>query len=250
MSEEDIAKTFESIGIPQTETKVYLDLLKNGHSTATVIARRTKMHRANVYDTLTKLREKNLVYSTVDDGKRVFVALSSDLLLQQQKERTENLKTAINYLQKLYVRTDSPKVYVLEGLGAVKNILFSLLDQKEPIWIYGLAEKEEVTNLLRERFIQMFHAERIKNKIPLKCLFYNYPLEDVQELNKMRFTEARVLPSTDRPKSSEMSQIACKGKLFVTIWMHPIYTIVIESEVIEKEYSDFFSLLWSHSEKL
>ncbi|MEN9626484.1 MAG: Sugar-specific transcriptional regulator TrmB [archaeon] len=60
MADELIINAFESIGIPKMQTLVYLDLLKNKESTATQVSKRTKMHRANVYDTLTKLNEKNL----------------------------------------------------------------------------------------------------------------------------------------------------------------------------------------------
>lgn len=249
MPEEDIINNFESVGIPRTETKVYFDLLRNGGSTATVIARRTKMHRANVYDTLTKLKEKNLVYSKIEEGKHIFAALSCDLLLQQQKEKTENLRLAISYLQKNFMRTNTPKVYVLEGLGAFRNILFSLLELKEPIWMYGLAENEDVANLLRERFIQTFHIERIKNKIPLKVLFHDYPASEVKALNKMRYTQARLLSPDQKPKSSEMSQITCKDRLYVTLWMHPIYTIVIENDVVAKEYTEFFNIIWNSAKE-
>jgi len=61
MDDDIITKAFESIGIPKMQTTVYLDLLKNKESTATEVSKRTKMHRANVYDTLTKLKERNLV---------------------------------------------------------------------------------------------------------------------------------------------------------------------------------------------
>lgn len=52
------------------QTLIYLDLLKNKESTATQVSKRTKMHRANVYDTLTKLKERNLVYSSSKEGGR------------------------------------------------------------------------------------------------------------------------------------------------------------------------------------
>lgn len=248
MPQEDIIKTFENVGIPRTETVVYLDLLQNGASTATVIARRTKMHRANVYDTLSKLKEKNLIYNKEDEGKKTFVALSCDLLLQEEKEKLESLKNAISYLQSNYMKKEVPKVYVLEGLDALKHLLFSAIEQKETIWMYGLAEKNDVTNLLRERFIEMFHIQRIKKQVKLKCLFYNYPIEEVRELNKMSYTEGRILPEGSEPKSSQMSQITCKDKLYVTFWTHPLYTIVIENEAIAKEYTHFFSVLWNASQ--
>jgi sugar-specific transcriptional regulator TrmB len=62
MTDELILHAFESVGIPKMQTTVYLDLLKNKESTATQVSKRTKMHRANVYDTLNKLKERNLVF--------------------------------------------------------------------------------------------------------------------------------------------------------------------------------------------
>lgn len=55
MTDEHLSNAFESVGVPKMQTAVYLDLLKNKASTATQVSKRTKMHRANVYDTLTKL---------------------------------------------------------------------------------------------------------------------------------------------------------------------------------------------------
>lgn len=51
------------------------------------------MHRANVYDTLTKLKERNLVYLSNKDGKQMFVALSTDLIVSEEKDRLENRKS-------------------------------------------------------------------------------------------------------------------------------------------------------------
>ena len=76
MADEDVLKAFESVGIPRTQTVVYLDLLKNKESSATEISKRTKMHRANVYDTLTKLKERNLVYLTNKAGGETGICCS------------------------------------------------------------------------------------------------------------------------------------------------------------------------------
>ena len=61
MTDDTIINAFESVGIPKMQTIVYLDLLKNKESSATEVSKRTRMHRANVYDTLTKIKERNLV---------------------------------------------------------------------------------------------------------------------------------------------------------------------------------------------
>ena len=234
MTDELIIKSFESVGIPKMQTTVYLDLLKNKESTATQVSKRTRMHRANVYDTLTKLKERNLVYLSNKEGKQVFVALPTDLIVNEEKDKLENLKLAMNYIKTTYVSGQTPKVYTLEGLNAVKSILFGLLEKELEIWIYGLAEKENIINVLNDRLMHSFHLERIKKHIELKQLFYKFPEEQIKTLSNLKFTEARLLPKTQQSKTSQITQVVCKGSVYITLWIHPIYTIVIENDIIAK----------------
>lgn len=250
MIDEQIWKAFESVGIPKMQTTVYLDLLKNKESTATEVSKRTKMHRANVYDTLTKLKERNLVFLSNKEGKQIFAALSTDLIINEEKEKLEDLKIATDYIKTTYVSGQTPKVYTLEGLNAVKSILFSLLDKKSEIWIYGLAENENVINVLNDNVMHSFHLERIKKQIPLKLLFYKIPQEEVKKISNLKFTEARLLPINQQSKTSQITQIVCNNRVYITLWIHPIHTIVIENEVIAKEYVDLYNILWNHSKKV
>jgi len=250
MTDELIIKAFESVGIPKMQTTVYLDLLKNKESTATQVSKRTRMHRANVYDTLTKLKERNLVYLSNKEGKQVFAALPTDLILNEERDRLENLKSAMNYIKTVYVSGQTPKVYTLEGLNAVKSILFGLLEKKSEVWIYGLAENENIINVLNDKLMHSFHIERIKKHIELKLLFYKFPNEEIKALSNLKFTEARLLPKTQQSKTSQITQIVCGSSVYITLWIHPIYTIVIENDIIAKEYLDFYNILWDYSKKV
>jgi sugar-specific transcriptional regulator TrmB len=250
MADDIIVSAFESVGIPKMQTIIYLDLLKNKESTATQISKRTRMHRANVYDNLTKLKEKNLVYLTTKEGRQVFAALSVDLIINEQKDRLENLKSAMDYIKTTYVSGQTPKVYTLEGLNAIKSILFGLLEKKSDVWIYGLAENENMLNLLNDKLMHSFHLERIKKHIALKLLFYKLPEEEIKMLGNIKFTEARLLPKTQQSKVSQITQIVCEGCVYITLWMDPIHTIVIENDAISREYIDFYDILWANSKSV
>jgi len=250
MDDELVIKAFESVGIPKMQTIIYLDLIKNKESSATEVSKRTKMHRANVYDTLTKLKERNLVYLSTKEGKQVFAALPTDLVVNEEKDKFENLKLAMNHIKATYVSGQTPKVYTLEGLSAVKSILFSLLEKKSEIWMYGLGENEHLINVLDESIMHSFHIERLKKNIPLKLLFYKIPQDEVKILSNLKFTEARLLPKSQQSKISQITQIVCDGSVYLTLWIHPIHTIVIENDVIAKEYIDLYNILWNHSAKI
>ena len=252
MADELIIKAFEAVGIPKMQTTVYLDLLKNKESSATQVSKRTGMHRANVYDTLNKLKERNLVYLSNKDGRQVFAALSTDLIVNEEKDRLENLKSAMAFIKTTYVSGATPKVYTLEGLSAIKSILFSLLEKnlKSGIWIHGLAENENIINILNDKIMHSFHIERIKKHLELKLLFYKIPSEEIKTLSNLKFTEAKLLPTNQQSKSSQITQIVCNDSVYITLWIHPIYTIVIENEVIAKEYLDLYNILWDYSKKI
>ncbi len=250
MTDEIIMKAFESVGIPKAQTIVYLDLLKNKESTATEVSKRTKMHRANVYDTLTKLKERNLVFLSSKEGKQVFAALPTDLIISEERDKLENLKTAMDYIKTTYVSGHTPKVYTLEGLNAVKSILFSLLEKKSDVWIYGLAENESIINILNDKLMHSFHLERIKKHIELKLLFYKLLREEIKKLSNLKFTEAKLLPKTQQSKTSQITQIVCNNTVYITLWIDPIYTIVIENDAITKEYLDLYNILWDYSKKV
>jgi len=250
MEDDLITKAFESIGIPKMQTMVYLDLLKNKESTATDVSKRTKMHRANVYDTLTKLKERNLVFLSNKEKKQVFAALPTDLILNQEKDKLENLKLAMNYIKTTYIPGQTPKVYTLEGLNAIRSILFGLLEKKSEVWIYGIAENESIINVLNDKLMNSFHIERLKRQIELKLLFYKINPEEVKTLSNLKFTGARLLPKSQQSKTSQITQIVCGDCVYITLWIHPVYTIVIENDIIAKEYMDLYHILWDYSKEV
>ena len=95
-----------------------------------------------------------------------------------------------------------------------------------------------------------FHIERIKKHIELKLLFYKLPIEEIKTLSSLKFTEAKLLPKTQQSKTSQITQIVYDGFVYITLWINPIYTIVIENDVIAKEYLDLYRILWDYSKKV
>ena len=251
MDNEHILKTFESIGIPRMQTLVYLDLLKNRESSATDVSKRTKMHRANVYDTLTKLKERNLVYLSTKDGRKVFAALPSEMIVREEKDRLENLKLAMDYIKTIYLPGQIPKIYTVEGISAVKSILFGTLEKEaDLVWIYGLAENKYMLGLMNDKLMGSFHIERIKKKIQMRLLFDKLPTDGIKYLTKLKLVETKLLPKNQQKNDSHITQIVCDGFVYITLWLDPICTIVIENKYIAKEYHDLYEVLWNHSKDI
>ena len=86
------------MGLTEIEISVYFALLEKGPSPTGIIIRKTGLHKATVYQTLERLEEKGVVSYIIQDNRHVFQAEDPTILLEQLKEREENLKAIMPQL--------------------------------------------------------------------------------------------------------------------------------------------------------
>ncbi|MEK6818390.1 MAG: hypothetical protein AABY10_00480, partial [Nanoarchaeota archaeon] len=60
----------------------------------------------------------------------------------------------------------------------------------------------------------------------------------------------RLLPKNQQSRASQITQIDCCGFVYINLWVDPIHSIVIESEIIAKEYLDLYNILWEYSKPI
>ena len=63
-------KILEKLGLTETESKIYMILLRLGSTHVTPVIKKAELHRATVYDVLDRLIEKGLVSYIIKEGKR------------------------------------------------------------------------------------------------------------------------------------------------------------------------------------
>ena len=82
-------KILREIGLSQNEARVYEALLQLGGASVQEIAIKSKVHRRNVYDSLSKLMEKGLASEAFVKGEKNFNAVNPKRLLGLLKEKEE-----------------------------------------------------------------------------------------------------------------------------------------------------------------
>src|SRR3989338_10012310 len=87
--------TLEMLGLTRNEAKVYQVLLNLGKCTANKIAIECKIQRRNVYDTVKKLKEKQLCIETKENNVRQFTPVKPKKLLEIIKEKEDLLNNAL-----------------------------------------------------------------------------------------------------------------------------------------------------------
>jgi len=230
------------IGLSPNEAKIYISLLNIGLSTATSISDDSKLHRANVYDSLKKLIEKGLVSHIKRDKTTLYEATNPQALLRLVKEKENKVISILPQLllnRKLATTKGDAQIY--EGVQAFTNILYGFLKYKEEILVYGIPKIAPEMMVTR---IPHFHTERLKLKISMKHIYNHDAGERIKDLNKMPLTFARYLPDKF---DSQVSTNICGEEVVLTLWVKPIFSIRIKNKLIANSYKKYFSLLWNSS---
>ena len=235
------------IGLKEKEAKVYIALLKEGSSLANSLAKKTNILRSSIYDYLDVLLDKGFVSYTIISGKKYFQAVSPQKILdnfeEEKRREEETLKQIIPELSKLQgLAEKKAKVEVFEGKEGMKTVMSYILKEKpKEILIYG---SSGVSYKLLPFFMEHWHKERIKLKIPIRII-YNQVQESRERIKKgpsLKLAKIKFFPIKD---VSLTGTIIYSNKALITIWnIEMPLAISIDSKDIAKNYKDNFEILW------
>jgi len=153
----------QKIGLPRNEAKIYETLLQEGELTAGIIATKSKVHRRNVYDSLSKLLDKELVFEIPHKHEMSYLAADPEKLMELVNEKESVITALMPDLQKIY--KDTPRnqdVCIYRGVEARKNEMSDILRFGGDIYFIG-AKGAWLNTDLRESFLAFAHAANKKN---------------------------------------------------------------------------------------
>ena len=139
--------------------------------------------------------------------------------------------------------SEKSEIVMSEGLSSIKAIISNLLEINQPIYTYGIPK--EVPEILGG-FLQDFHKNRIKKKIPIYHIYNLDASERMNKLNKMPYTQAKHLPSLYNTK---IDTTICGDHVYLWIWESPYTSITIKNKDIAKTYQNYFDILWKEAKE-
>ncbi|MEM0465653.1 MAG: helix-turn-helix domain-containing protein [Candidatus Pacearchaeota archaeon] len=240
----DIKEFLNSLGFSKNETLIYITLLETGASSVQTISDKTKIHRTNIYDALKKLVNRGLIYE-IDAEKKLFSSKPLKSLKDFLKFREAELDEIIkNFELKKIQKKEDIKFKVSKGVFALREAISSWLDLKETINVFGIPGKapEIIGPMLKK-----FHNTRIKRKILMRHIYNASAIDRVKFLNKLNYTEARVLP---KKYDSNVTTIICKDKVTIFLWDDDVTVIEMQDIEIAKTYKNYFEILWRKAKKI
>ncbi len=94
MSEKDVTKFLQLLGLSNREIQVYMFLAKSGVQSTSFVAKRLKMERVQAYRTFKKLQEKGFIEATLERPTRFTIVAFNDLIdnfINAKKNEVSNL---------------------------------------------------------------------------------------------------------------------------------------------------------------
>jgi len=230
----------ESIGLTKIEVKVYLALLEYGPTLASIISRKSGIHRRCVYDAVERLIKRGLAGYIVKNNRKYFSATNPDRLLSIVKEQEEDLNRIIPELQKIHGRsTTKPETSFYQGMNGLKNIYEDILDVGEDVLLIGATTYKDVNRF----FFPRFDRERKSKKIKIRILF---PESMRKDHPNVVLAKIKYLPE------SHISNVATNiygDNVAISIWTKDPIAILIRQKEIADSYRKQFEILWKIAKK-
>ena len=233
-------KILEEIGLNRNEVKVYLSLLNLGKATVSPIAKESKIHRANVYESLKKLLlEKGLITEINKENTKICMANNPKTLLNIVKEKELSLQQIMPQLiMRKNLSNKTTTTEVIEGITSFIGLLHNLIEYKEDILAFGIPKKAPE---MMKYSINQFHNKRIEQKINMYHIYNENAKKRIKILNKMPKTMAKYLPAEF---NSNVTTVVCGSEVIFVSWEEPVSSVRINSPSFAKAYRNYFSLLW------
>ena len=227
------------LGLTEREADAYLALYNFKETTATELAKITKEHRTNIYDSLNGLIKKGLIAYSIKNNVKYYRIANPEKLLEFIQEKENIAKNLLPQLKsKINTKEDKPIVEVYEGKEGFKSILSLILREKQTLYSIGASEEWEKRFPIK---IDQYMVEREKNKIHAKLLYVSGAKPIESKMNEIKF-----LPT----ELSQPSTIAIFGYyVAVLMWTEPMVATLTKSKQLSQSFKKYFDVLWKTAKK-
>ena len=240
-----------NIGLGLNESRIFETLLKIGESSVQEISNKSKIHRRNVYDSLSKLQEKGLASESFIKGEKFFKPTDPKRLLELLKEKEQAVQKMLPEMQVLFKSVESEtEAYFYKGIEGFKNYLSDILKTRETVYFIGA--KAFWLDPRLEHFLNHFQKERKKLGIKFIHLFDHEVKEQKPEILKIVGKPYKFLPK----KYSSDTAIDIFGPYIVAfVGVKPgkldeePLQFVIKNKKLADGYRKYFQFMWDHCEK-
>lgn len=239
---------FTDIGLSPNEAKIYEALLHEGESTISEIALKANIHRRNVYDAISRLIKKGVVFQVFGRGENTYQPVDPQKLLELVEEKRNRLDGIMPRLETLFKKTPQQEAaFIYKGIEGFKNYLRDILSTQEDAYFIG-AKGAWFDPRLKD-FIEGFLTDAKRRGISYKHLFDHEVKKQAPFVFKSVGKPYKFLPK----QYSTPSMIDIFGDHIVSFTgagiaeiSEDISIFVIVSKPMAESYKTWFQFMWDH----
>lgn len=239
-------KILAKLGLTETESKIYMILLRLGSTHVTPVIKKAELHRATVYDVLDRLIEKGLVNYVIKEGKRFYEAAQPErfdvILEEKQKELDEQkltfkkIKPELDGLKKLSKEKQEAEIY--QGKQGLKTVMEEVLRQKETF--YALGAQGNFQKYIPE-YHKYWHMQIYKRKIPMYMIYAEKCRELRTKLEPLPGAKVKYIKKLyDGPSTTNFYG----DTVLIVTWSEQPLVIKVRNKNLAENYKHFFNMIW------
>ena len=131
-------ETLQTLGLAQNEARIYETLLREGPSGVGKISTHSQVHRRNVYDSISRLLEKGLVFELRGNNETSYQAVDPHKLSELLEEKQRALDDVLPGLLSLHTGTPrKEEIYQYHGKEGWKNYMREIIRIGKDIHGFG-----------------------------------------------------------------------------------------------------------------
>jgi sugar-specific transcriptional regulator TrmB len=172
----DVSTILKSLGLADSEVKLYLAALENGASSVVDLAKQTGLSRQACYTAIEQMIDRSLMSSVQHGKKRLFVAEPPDKLLAYAKRKEQEMKERINDLKhalpkfELQLGGERPVVRMYEGKEGIRAFLDETR-RVRPKLTREFADSDALRAVLTSEDLAPYQRELAKQKGKIKGIY-------------------------------------------------------------------------------
>ncbi len=247
ISDKDLLKQLESIGLTEKESRVYLALLPRHDAGSSKLISATGLHGQFVYDALNRLEKLGLAKHVIQNGRKKFSANPPLRLLSIVEEKRLAAQNIARQLQERYSGKHEQDFEVFQGETAFMMHQYDMLERvpqdSEVVAICGPTENFLAT--LGEGESDEFEAARVKKGLRVRYIGMESMRPRLAEARKWRkLWEYRIFPGTS---TGLVDTDIWPDNLTFNIFGDPVLSFTITNKAVAEGYKEFFESLWKLS---
>jgi len=193
----DFISTLNSLGLTESEAKIYVAGLELGPSSVQQIAKKAEVSRTAAYDAIEGLKNRGLL-STFQKGKKTLYTVSEpDYLVNYLKEKKQTFNNQVDIITRnigdlrLLTGGEKPVVKLVSGKQAV-YYWFELINEKKPKKMYEISNINEVAKNFSDESFEIARRTFAYKKINTRFMYVGTatkerPNVDYLQLDKKDF---------------------------------------------------------------